>query len=59
MQPAIQTIELSQLSLAFMPVVVVLGITWYWGLNCKTAIYGMARMLVQLLLIGYFLVYIL
>jgi putative ABC transport system permease protein len=58
LQSSIQTIELSQLLLTFIPVAAVLAIIGHWGLNYKTAIYGMARMLVQLLLIGYFLVYI-
>jgi putative ABC transport system permease protein len=57
-QSSIQTIEFSQLLLALIPVAIVLAIIWHWGLNYKTALYGMARMLVQLLLIGYFLVYI-
>lgn len=57
-QSSIQIIELSQLALSFIPVAVVLVIIGYWQLNYKSAIYGMARMLLQLMLIGYFLVYI-
>ncbi len=53
-----QTIELNQLLLTFIPVVAVLLIIWRWGLSYTNAIYGMFRMLVQLSLIGYFLVYI-
>ena len=41
-----------------LPVGVVLALLWHWRLDYKTAIYGVARMLVQLLLIGYVLVYI-
>lgn len=58
MSASIQTIELSQLLLMFIPVFGVMAIIWHWGLNYKTALYGMFRMLLQLMLIGYFLVYI-
>lgn len=58
MKPSIQIIELTDLSVAFIPALFVLFVVWRWRLNAKTALYGMFRMLVQLLLVGYFLVYI-
>jgi putative ABC transport system permease protein len=58
MQSSIQTIDLPHLLLAFIPVGVVLVIIWRWGVGINTALYAMARMLLQLSLVGYFLVYL-
>jgi putative ABC transport system permease protein len=58
MNNSIQTISLFNLALAFIPVVVVIVILWRWQLEYKTSIYAVFRMLIQLLLIGYFLTYI-
>jgi len=55
---SIQTIPLFNLSLAFIPVLVTLVILYKWSLNSGNALYAILRMLVQLLLIGYFLTYI-
>ena len=54
----IQTITLLKLSLAFIPVAIVIIVLARWQMEFKTSIYAMGRMLVQLLLIGYFLTYI-
>ena len=54
----IQNIPLINLALAFIPVVVVVVIIWKWQLDYKTSIYAVFRMLIQLLLIGYFLMFI-
>jgi putative ABC transport system permease protein len=54
----VATIELSRLALAFLPVLVVVAILWSWQLNARKALVAVGRMLVQLLLIGYVLVYI-
>jgi putative ABC transport system permease protein len=54
----IETIPISNLALAFIPVAVVIVIIWKWGLGFKSSIYAVFRMLIQLLLIGYFLAYI-
>ncbi|WP_279244524.1 ABC transporter permease [Candidatus Litorirhabdus singularis] len=51
-------IELSRLLIAFVPVVLVIGIMWHWRLQPGKASWAMLRMLVQLLLIGYVLVFI-
>jgi len=42
----------------FGPVVVVVGILHRWSLDSKTAMYAVARMLIQLLLVGYVLAFI-
>jgi putative ABC transport system permease protein len=52
------TIPLSQLLFAFVPVLLVLALLWRWGLNYRMATYAVLRMLLQLLLIGYVLIYI-
>ncbi|WP_354622969.1 ABC transporter permease [Psychromonas sp. MME2] len=54
----IQTISLSNLAFAFIPVAVVLFILFKWSLDIRRAIHALVRMLVQLLLIGYVLNYI-
>ncbi|MBL1141921.1 MAG: ABC transporter permease [Proteobacteria bacterium] len=54
----VQTIPLINLAYTFIPVIIVIGILIKWSLNASNAIYAIARMLAQLLIIGYFLVYI-
>lgn len=51
-------IELPQLAWAFIPVLAVLFIQFKWSLSQKKTIHALARMLVQLLLVGFFLGYI-
>jgi putative ABC transport system permease protein len=46
------------LSIAFVPVVIVIAIMYRWSAGATTALYATVRMLVQLLLIGYVLVFI-
>ena len=58
MTGTIQTISILNLSLSFIPVLVVLVIMSSWALNSRTAIYAVMRMLIQLILIGYVLTYI-
>jgi len=58
MNSSIQTIPLINLALAFIPAIIVVVIVWKWKLGFKTSLYAIFRMLVQLLLIGYFLAYI-
>ena len=53
-----QTIPLARLALALAPVLVVLVILQRWRLQPGNTVYGLFRMLVQLLLIGYVLVYL-
>ncbi len=58
MNSTITIIPFTKLALAFLPVLVVLVILHIWSLDYKRVIYGICRMLGQLLLIGYFLAYI-
>jgi len=58
MEQTVQAIPLENLAIAFIPVLLVLVIIWQWKLNLVESIYSLFRMLIQLLLIGYFLVYI-
>ena len=51
-------ISLQGLLYAFIPALFVLVIMWRWQAGTGTAVYAMARMLVQLLAIGYVLIYI-
>lgn len=53
-----QIVSLESLALAFVPVLLVLGIFFYWQLDVKKASYALARMLLQLLAVGYVLTYI-
>jgi putative ABC transport system permease protein len=52
------TITLTGLALGFIPVAVVIAILFRWSLDTRGTIYAVFRMLIQLLLIGYVLVYI-
>ena len=58
MKNSIQTIPFVNLSLAFIPVFLVVGILYKWSQDHRNAIYAISRMLVQLLLVGYFLAFI-
>ncbi len=58
MNNAVLAISWQGLVLASLPTLVVIGILWRWSAGAGTALYATARMLVQLLLIGYVLVYI-
>ena len=58
MSHSIQTIPLLNLAIAFIPVIAVIVIIGKWRLGYKSSIYAVCRMLIQLLLIGYFLTYI-
>ena len=58
MSTAVQAITWQGLMLAALPSLCVVAIMWRWAAGAGTAIYASARMLAQLLLIGYVLVYI-
>ena len=58
MNSSIQTIPFANLALAFIPVIVVIAIIWTWKLDYKNSLVAVSRMLLQLLMIGYFLAYI-
>lgn len=54
----IPTISSAGLALAFLPALIVIGLMFRWQANAGTAVYATVRMLVQLLAIGYILIYI-
>ncbi|MGB5163648.1 MAG: ABC transporter permease [Woeseiaceae bacterium] len=58
MNNEIATIPVLGLLIAFVPAGVVFLIMWRWAAGLQTALYATLRMLLQLLLIGYVLVYI-
>jgi putative ABC transport system permease protein len=58
MNAAVHSITWQGLALAFVPTLVVIGIMWRWSAGVANGLYATARMLAQLLLIGYVLVYI-
>lgn len=55
MNTSVQVISNLQLTLAFIPVVVVLLMMVHWSLKAGFAVYALIRMLIQLLLVGYVL----
>jgi putative ABC transport system permease protein len=58
MKTTIQVIPLIDLAFCFIPVLIVIVIHHLWSQGYQSAIYAVSRMLVQLLMIGYFLTYI-
>jgi len=58
MGTTLTAISLQGLIFAILPVAVVIGIMFRWSAGAKTAMYATLRMLLQLLLIGYVLVYV-
>lgn len=58
MNNTLQMISLTDLSIAFIPVIIALVFLYLWSLNVKQASYALSRMLIQLLFIGYALSYI-
>ena len=58
MDPSIEPIPLTRLILVFIPVLVVILIQVRWAMPTKPALYGMGRMVLQLLLIGYVLLFL-
>ncbi|MBT4363649.1 MAG: ABC transporter permease [Desulfobacterales bacterium] len=58
MNNSIQIIPLINLAFAFIPALFVVAILFKWSLRWRNSLYAISRMLIQLLLIGYFLTYI-
>ena len=58
MESTVENIPLINLAIAFIPVCVVLVLLYQWSLQAKTAFYSIVRMLLQLIIIGYVLVFI-
>ncbi len=53
-----QVIPFENLLLAFVPAAAVIAILHLWSRDAKEALYGFGRMLLQLSIIGYFLIYL-
>ncbi len=53
-----QVILYTNLALAFVPVVLVVGVNHQWGLGSAHSSYAVLRMLIQLLLVGYVLAFL-
>ena len=53
-----QTIPILKLSLVFIPTALLLVVMFRWKLKAPTALYANIRMLLQLILVGYFLNYV-
>lgn len=58
MSHTIQDISLLNVGIGFVPMLFVLGFLFKWHMNYGNAIYAIVRMLTQLLIIGYLLVFI-
>ncbi|MCZ6501921.1 MAG: ABC transporter permease [Gammaproteobacteria bacterium] len=58
MSTTIQTIPILNLAIALVPVIVLIAVLHRWSLDSLHAMYGVLRMLVQLMLIGYLLAFI-
>jgi len=54
----ILAIPLEQLAFSFVPALAAVAILWRWSLDYRNALYALFRMGIQLLLIGYFLVFL-
>ncbi len=58
LEPTLPTIPLTSLLLAFAPSVVLVVVLWRWRVDAREAVYANARMLGQLLLVGYVLTFV-
>ena len=58
MNASVQAISIPALILSFVPAAIVIGILVRWTSVARTALYAVARMLIQLLLIGYVLSFV-
>ena len=58
MGSSVEPITLARLALILIPVLVVVAIQWRWSLSGRTSIYGLARMVTQLLVVGYVLIFL-
>ena len=58
MDASVEPIPLHRLALLFVPVLIVVVIQIRWALSARTSLYAIGRMLLQLLLIGYVLLFL-
>ena len=57
MNNSVQAIPFFNLLIAFLPVAIVIAILFKWSSAGRNTLYAFSRMLIQLLLIGYFLTF--
>lgn len=57
-QTTIQAIPLQSLAIALLPALAVLILLYRWSMGIRESLYGLSRMLLQLLIIGYFLIFL-
>ena len=58
MDVSVQIIPLANLAYSFIPVLLVIALLVKWSLEAGNAVYSLARMVLQLILVGYVLVFI-
>ncbi len=58
MDSTLQIISIYELAIAFIPVLLVIVLLYKWSLGAGEALYSIIRMLIQLILVGYVLVFI-
>ena len=58
MDASVEPIPIQRLALLFVPVLIVVVIQIRWALSARTSLYAIGRMLLQLLLIGYVLLFL-
>jgi len=58
MDPAVNPIPLHRLAVLFVPVFIVVVIQIRWAISARSSIYAIGRMLLQLMLIGYVLLFL-
>ncbi|MCZ6828565.1 MAG: ABC transporter permease [Gammaproteobacteria bacterium] len=58
MNESLNIISLPRLAVGLIPALIAIAIMLRWALNAKTGLYAITRMLLQLLVIGYFLAFI-
>ena len=58
MDPAVDPIPLQRLAVLFVPVFIVVVIQIRWAISARSSIYAIGRMLLQLMLIGYVLLFL-
>ncbi|MGI9311428.1 MAG: ABC transporter permease [bacterium] len=58
MKHTVAIIPLDHLALVFIPVLLVIGVFYLWSLKTGTVVYAFARMLAQLMLVGYALLWV-
>ncbi len=58
MNTSVMQLEWLNIGIALLPMIPVIVLVFFWSERGWTAIYSIARMFIQLVVIGYFLVYI-